>query len=177
MLSKLAPTRPGRIARSAAATLLVAANVLVLACSDSSPSPTGPGGGVSVEQVEASSIALVNSERGGAGLGQLWFDPVLGEIARRHSQRMRNEGFVSHFDASGTAVDGRLRSAGVSFTMASENIAVVGDTQDPARQAHSGFMGSSAHRANILGGRFTNLGVGVATDGERYWITQIFIRE
>lgn len=176
MLSKLDPLTAGRTARSIAMTLLLTANLFAVACSDSS-SPTGPGGGVNLDRVEASSVALVNSERGGAGLGQLWFDPVLCEIARRHSQQMRNAGFVSHFDASGTAVDGRLRSAGVSFTMASENIAVVGDTQDPARQAHSGFMGSPAHRANILGDRFTNLGVGVATDGERYWITQIFIRE
>jgi uncharacterized protein YkwD len=38
-------------------------------------------------------------------------------------------------------------------------------------------MASPPHRANILGERFTNVGVGVATDGESYWITQIFIRE
>lgn len=176
MFSKLDSISTGRTPRSLATALLLTASLFAVACSDSS-SPTAPGGGVNLDQVEASSMALVNSERGGAGLGQLWFDPVLCEIARRHSQRMRNEGFVSHFDASGTAVDGRLRSAGVSFTMASENIAVVGDTQDPARQAHSGFMGSPVHRANILGERFTNVGVGVATDGERYWVTQIFIRE
>lgn len=176
MLSKLDNTA-GRSARSLTMALLLTANLFAVACSESSGSPTGPGGGMNLDQVETSSMALVNGERGGADLGQLWFDPVLCEIARRHSQRMRNEGFVSHFDANGTAVDGRLRAAGVSFTMASENIAVVGDTQEPARQAHHGFMASPPHRANILGDRFTNVGVGVATDGETYWITQIFIRE
>jgi uncharacterized protein YkwD len=177
MFSKLDPITAGRTAKSLATALLLTASLFAVACSDSPSSPTGPGGGVDLDQVEASSMALVNSERGGAGLGQLWFDPVLCEVARRYSQQMRNDGFVSHFDASGTGVAGRLRSAGVSFTMASENIAVVGDTQDPARQAHGGFMASPPHRANILGERFTNVGVGVATDGESYWITQIFIRE
>lgn len=177
MLSKLDHIAGGRSARLLATALVVTAHLFAAACSDSVSSPTSPGGGVSLEQVEASSVAFVNSERGGSGLGQLWFDPVLGEIARRYSERMRNEGFVSHFDASGTAVDGRLRVAGVSFSVASENIAVVGDTQDPAREAHRGFMGSPTHRANILDTRFTNVGVGVATDGERYWITQIFVRE
>jgi uncharacterized protein YkwD len=176
MFSKLDPINAGRTAKSLATALLLTASLFAVACGDSS-SPTGPGGGVSLDQAEASSMALVNSERGGEGLGQLWFDPVLCEIARRYSEQMRNDGFVSHFDASGAGVDGRLRSAGVSFTMASENIAVVGDTQDPAREAHRGFMGSPPHRANILGERFTNVGVGVATDGEKYWVTQIFIRE
>lgn len=165
-----------RTARGAAAALLVAAGLFSLACSDSS-SPTAPNGAVSLDQVESSSMALVNGERGGNGLGQLWFDPVLCEIARRYSEKMRSEGFVSHFDASGAAVDSRLRSAGVTFRMAGENIAALGDTRDPAGAAHRGFMGSASHRANILGSRFTNVGVGVATDGERYWITQIFIQE
>lgn len=177
MLSNLDAVSTVRTTKGLATALLLTASLFAAACSDSSASPTGPGGGVNLDQVEASSMSLVNGERGSAGLGQLWFDPVLCEIARRHSQQMRNDGFVSHFDAGGTAVDGRLRSAGVSFTMASENIAVVGDTQDPAGQAHRGFMASAPHRANILGERFSNVGVGVATDGERYWITQIFIRE
>ena len=177
MFSKLYSSTTCRTAKSLASALLLTASLFAVACSDSSSSPTGPGGGVNLDQVEASSMSLVNSERGGAGLGQLWLDPVLSEIARSYSQQMRNDGFVSHYDASGTAVDGRLRSAGVTFSMASENIAVIGDTQDPAGQAHRGFMASAPHRANILGERFSNVGVGVATDGERYWITQIFIRE
>lgn len=175
-MSKLDLVLSRRAARGAAAGLLVAAHLVSLACGDSS-GPTAPSGAVSLEQVESSSMALVNGERGGAGLGQLWFDPVLSEIARSYSQQMRSEGFVSHYDGSGAAVDSRLRSAGVTFRMASENIAVLGDTRDPAGDAHRGFMGSAVHRANILGGRFTNVGVGVATDGERYWITQIFIQE
>lgn len=158
------------------AVLLAALPLLAAACSGGS-SPTAPDGPISAESVEATSVALVNGARGDSGLGQLWFDPVLCEIAREHSRRMRDEGFVSHFDSGGAAVDGRLRAYGVRFTMAGENIATLGDTMDPAGDAHRGFMGSAPHRANILQAAYTSVGVGVATNGDQYWITQVFIRE
>lgn len=155
--------------------LLAAVSLLAAACGGSSP--TAPDGPAAAESVEAASMALVNEARRDGGLGQLAFDPVLCEVARAHSRQMRDEGFVSHFDSSGGAVDGRLRSYGVRFTMAGENIATLGDTTDPAGDAHRGFMGSTPHRANILEGRYTSVGVGVATNGDQYWITQVFIRE
>lgn len=157
------------------AAVLLASLPFAAACSGSSP--TAPDGPLAAESVEAGSAALINGARGGDGLRQLWFDPVLSEVAREHSRRMRDEGFVSHFDSGGGAVDGRLRAYGVHFTMAGENIATLGDTSDPAGDAHRGFMGSAPHRANILEPAYTSVGVGVATNGDRYWVTQIFIRE
>ena len=164
-----------RRSRRRLAAALVAL-LFVAACGGSS-GPTAPEGPLPAESVEAASVALVNSARGSDGLGQLAFDPVLCEIAREYSRQMRDDGFVSHYDAGGTAVDGRLRSYGVHFTMAGENIASLGDTTDPAGDAHRGFMGSASHRANILHAGFTSVGVGVATNGDTYWITQVFIRE
>lgn len=158
------------------AAVALPAACLLAACSSGS-SPTAPDGAMSAQSVEAGSVALVNDARRDGGLGQLWFDPVLSEIAREHSRRMRDEGFVSHFDTGGTAVDGRLRAYGVHFTMAGENIATLGDTTDPAGDAHRGFMNSAPHRANILQPAYTSVGVGVATNGDQYWVTQIFIRE
>lgn len=176
MTSSLACILTGPIARGVAAALLVTFNLFAVACSGSSSSPTEPGGVLSAEQVEASSVALINSERGRAGLGQLWFDPVLSEVARQYSREMRDGGFVSHYDPAGGAVDGRLRAAGISFIKAGENIAVI-ETGDPAGDAHRGFMDSAPHRANILGSDYTSVGVGVAAVGDRFWITQVFIRE
>lgn len=176
MRLSLASSLGGRTLRVAAAALVAAANLVAVACSGSSSSPTESGGPVSAEQVEASSVAMINSERGGAGLGQLWFDPVLSEVARQYSREMRDQGFVSHYDQHGVAVDGRLRSAGVRFVKAGENIAAV-ETADPAGDAHRGFMASAPHRANILAGDYTSVGVGVASVGDKFWITEIFIRE
>lgn len=176
MAPKLSSRVTGRSARSLAAALLVAVQLFALSCGSSS-SPTEPGGALDPDAVEASSVSLLNGERSRAGLGQLWFDPVLGEIARRYSSEMRDQGFVSHYDPAGAAVDGRLRAAGVRFVMAGENIVTLGDTLDPAGDAHRGFMGSAPHRANIVGAAYTSVGVGVATNGDQWWITQIFIRE
>lgn len=159
-----------------AVALLATFNLFAVACSSSS-TPTEAGGTISAQSVEDSSVYLVNGARRDHGIEVLDFDPVLGEIAREYSRQMRDKGFVSHFDAAGTAVDGRLRAYGVHFTIAGENIASVGDTRDPAGDAHRGFMGSTSHRANILHPRFTSVGVGVATDGDQYWLTQVFIRE
>lgn len=176
MQPSLAPSLDGRTFRVAAASLVVASSLLAVACSGSSSSPTESSGPVSADQVEASSAALINGERGEAGLGQLWFDPVLSEVARQYSREMRDQGFVSHYDEHGVAVDGRLRNAGVRFVKAGENIAAV-ETADPAGDAHRGFMASAPHRANILAGDYTSVGVGVASVGDKFWITEIFIRD
>ena len=169
---------PGSARRVALTTALVLVLAFFATACGSSSSPSEPtAGAVSVAAAEASSVSLANRERGTDGLEMLWSDPVLSEIARQYSREMRDQGFVSHFDKKGTAVDGRLRVAGVSFTMAGENIATIGRSVDPAGEAHSGFMNSASHRANILNSRFTSMGVGVATNGDQFWITQVFIRD
>lgn len=165
-----------RAVRFGTAAFVLVVAVLAAGCSGSSSSPTESGGPLSGDQVEASSAALINSERGQSGAGQLWFDPVLSEVARQYSREMRDQGFVSHYDENGNAVDARLRNAGVRFVMAGENIATL-QTVDPASDAHRGFMDSAPHRANILGERYTSVGVGAVSLGDKWWITQIFIRE
>ena len=138
--------------------------------------PTAPKDGPAVASVEGSSFALVNDERRRAGEPELMFDPVLSELARRYSERMRDEGFFSHDDPSGGNTASRVRAAGISFSVVGENLAELSGAADPARQAHASFMGNADHRANILERRFTLAGVGVARSGNRYWITQLFLR-
>ena len=104
------------------------------------------------------------------------FDPVLSELARRYSERMRDEGFFSHDDPSGGNTASRIRAAGISFSVLGENLANLTGTADPAHDAHAAFMSNPEHRANILERRFTLAGVGVARAGNRYWITQLFVR-
>jgi len=50
----------------------------------------------------------------------------------------------------------------------------VGYTRGGVRSIHRAFMRSSAHRSNILGGKFRRLGIGVASSGGRMWVTEIF---
>ena len=170
------PRRPppsGRLVRPLLLALLLA--LPGAACSGSSP--TAPGAdGPSALSVEGSSFARINQSRRGDGKGELLLDPVLTEIARAYSRRMRDEGFFGHEDPAGNGLLQRLRASGVTFTLAGENLANVAGASDPAARAHELLMGNATHRANILDGRYSEVGIGVAQSGDTYWMTQIFLR-
>lgn len=158
-----------------ALVLLVLLMLPAVACSGSSP--TAPGqGGPSGFAVEGSSYARVNEARRADGKPELLLDPVLSEVARIYSRRMRDEGFFGHQDGAGNGLRDRLAAAGVGFSIAGENLAYVENATDPAAAAHQMLMDNAAHRANILEGRYTEIGVGVAQSGDTYWITQVFLR-
>ena len=149
--------------------------VLLAACGGSSDSPTAPAD-VSPFEVESKSTSLVNSTRSQEQISPLLtVDQVLAEVARRHSEAMRDQGFFSHVAPDGSDLRSRLREAGVSFRTAGENLAQVQNSVDPAAHAHGLLMESSSHRENILSEKYDLLGVGVAKQGNTYWITQIFL--
>lgn len=153
--------------------------VLLAACGGGSGgSPTDPGGaGLSPAQIEFQSFELMNQARASEGVQpQLSFDPELSELARAYSTAMRDRGFFSHIDPEGHDFVFRLDAAGVAFSAAGENLALVTNSGDPARFAHDRFLENPEHRANILDRRLTRAGVGVARQGSTYWITQLFIR-
>lgn len=157
---------------TACAALLVATG---FACSGSSP--TSPGsGGPSALSVEASAYSRINQSRRDDGKTALLLDPVLTEIARAHSRRMRDLGFFGHQDPSGAGLVDRLRAAGVTFSLAGENLATVDGATDPSAVAHQGLMANATHRGNILDPRYTEIGIGVAQSGGSYWMTQVFLR-
>ena len=167
-----------RARRSAPPTVLLAAvALLAAACGGSGGgSPTDPGTPVPEPQVESRSLQLMNQTRAEEGLPQLVHDPVLAQIARAYSADMRDRGFFSHEDPEGNGFVDRLRAGGVTFTRAAENLAMISNAGDPAGFAHERFLQNSDHRANILDGRLTHAGVGVARRGSTYWITQLFVR-
>lgn len=172
----LARRRPARGLTAVAAPLLaLLLAVTGLGCSGSSPTSPG-GGGPSALSVEASSLARINQARRDDGKAALLLDPVLTEVARAHSRRMRDEGFFGHQDPSGAGLVDRLRAGGVTFSLAGENLATVDGASDPAAAAHQLLMANATHRGNILDPRYTEIGIGVAQAGDTYWLTQVFLR-
>jgi len=169
----LPPYRPAAVA---SLSLSVVALVTLAACGGGGGGPTAPGGRASVGAVESSSWGLINRARRDADRPDLNLDPVLSEVARRYSERMRDEGFFGHVDPSGGDAVSRAHSVGIGFSMIGENLATVSHAADPAGVAHGLLMSNAEHRANILDGRFRDVGVGVATNGDTFWITQIFLR-
>ncbi len=149
--------------------------VLATACGGGSSGPTAPAE-VSAFQVESQLSELINQARRADGVEpQLAMDPAVAQVARAHSEAMRDRGFFSHADPDGKRLRDRLRAAGIAFRSAGENLARVDGSPDPAGEAHRMLMGSASHRENILAERFDLAGVGVARQGGTYWITQVFI--
>lgn len=152
--------------------LLLAA--LFVGCGGGSDSPTAPQN-LTTAQVELNSFQFLNDARGDNGLSPLALDSELSKVARMHSSAMRDEGFFAHTDTNGNGLRQRLRTGGVTFSAAGENLALVTHHTAPAALAHQRLMESSSHRDNVLDGRFSMVGVGVARSGDTFWITQVFV--
>ena len=126
----------------------------------------------SVNSMEKQVASLTNSERKAAGLGSLTLDSQLSKLARMKAEDMAKKGYFSHTSPTyGSAFD-MMKKYGVSYRTAGENIA---KGQKTAETVMNGWMNSSGHRANILNGAYTHIGVGYAKDskGNTYW-AQIF---
>jgi uncharacterized protein YkwD len=146
----------------------------LVSCNGSNPT-TGGSSFPDVTEVELASFNLINEDRRAEGLPELTFDAKVAEVARAHSQDMRDRRFFSHINPDGKTFSQRLRDAGVSFQTSGENLGTMSNISDPAVFANTGFLNSAEHRDIILGGNFKRVGVGVARSGSSYWITQDFV--
>ena len=121
------------------------------------------------KEFEAEVVRLVNIERKKAGLSELKHNWELSRVARYKSEDMRDKGYFSHTSPTYGSPFQMMRSFGISYRTAGENIAK-GQTTPAA--VVKGWMNSPGHRANILNSSFTEIGVGYASGN--YW-TQMFI--
>ena len=135
----------------------------------SAPDKEQTTGGV-ISAYEAEVIRLVNEIRRQNGLGELTASAELSHVARLKSQDMHDKGYFDHTSPTyGSAFD-MLRSFGISYRTAGENIAYGYSTPQAVVDA---WMNSSGHRANILNASYTQIGVGHEQDGN--YCTQIFV--
>jgi len=104
-------------------------------------------------------IMGLNRERHAAGCTPLAWDPALAREARRYSRDMAERGFFDHVTPAGANLLDRLRSAGIKFRAASENLAAGQRTGD---QVLTYWMGNRSERGNLLNKQFTRVGVGRA---------------
>ncbi len=115
-------------------------------------------------------VRLVNAERAKNGLSALAHNWELSRVARYKSQDMRDNGYFSHQSPTYGSPFQMMKSFGISYRTAGENIA---KGQSTPQAVVSAWMNSSGHRANILNKSFTQIGVGYVASG-RYW-TQMFV--
>ena len=125
-----------------------------------------------VSSFEAEVVRLVNIERSKNGLSPLTHDWELSRVARYKSQDMKNKNYFSHQSPTYGSPFDMMRSFGISYRSAGENIA---KGQTTPQKVVNAWMNSQGHRANILNKNYTHIGVGYVQSGN-YW-TQMFIQK
>lgn len=126
----------------------------------------------SVLNFESEVVRLVNEIRTKNGLNKLREDWELSRVARYKSQDMKDNKYFSHTSPVYGSPFEMMKNFGISYRSAAENIA---KGQKSPQAVVNAWMNSSGHRANILNGSYTHIGVGYVADGN-YW-TQMFVRK
>ena len=119
---------------------------------------------------EAEVVRLVNQRRAEHRLKPLTQDWELSRVARYKSQDMKDLGYFSHTSPTYGSPFQMMKSFGISYRTAGENIAKGYASPEAVVNA---WMNSPGHRANILNSTYTHIGVGFVASGN-YW-TQMFI--
>jgi len=109
---------------------------------------------VALHPVESKVVAETNQQRARYGLAPLKVDTWLVKSARQHTAWMTNSRSLTHTNQN-----------------VGENIAM---GQSSSTEVVQDWMNSSGHRANILNGSYTRIGVAAyrAPDGTVYWCQQ-----
>jgi hypothetical protein len=108
-------------------------------------------------------VSRTNGARTSRGLRAYTARSDLASVAQRQAARMAAQRSLFHNPNLGSDVSG-WRSLGENVGRGSSVSAI-----------HDAFMASSSHRANILSGTFTEIGVGTATGGDGLlYVSEVF---
>lgn len=134
------------------------------------------GTNVTLKTTEKRMLDLHNKTRADRGLRKLCVHPALQKAARAHSVDMINRDYFSHnTKGSGKTFATRIKEAGYRYRTAGENIAGGSGSLGSPDSIFKAWMKSSGHRANILNGKFREIGIGAAagnykgTNGYTMW--------
>lgn len=126
-----------------------------------------------LKAIERQVIELVNQERAKNGLKPLKANWELSRVARYKSNDMRDRNYFSHDSPTYGSPFTMIKSFGIYYRSAGENIAA---GQKTAWEVMQSWLKSPGHRQNIMNAGFTEIGVGYSQGGSygTYW-TQMFI--
>jgi len=105
-------------------------------------------------------IALANSSRAQAGLGDLSNNSQLESAAFAKANDMLEKDYFAHTSPEGKTPWDFIKEAGYGYVYAGENLAI-GYTD--AAELHNAWMNSPSHRDNILNPNFKEIGIAVAS--------------
>jgi uncharacterized YkwD family protein len=102
-------------------------------------------------------VQLVNQQRAKAGLKSLTHRADVKNVAQKKAQDMINSNYFSHTSPNYGSPFDMLKTFGISYSYAGENIA---KGQKTPQEVMNAWMNSSGHRANILKPQYDAIGVG-----------------
>ncbi|MDP1849472.1 MAG: CAP domain-containing protein [Solirubrobacteraceae bacterium] len=117
----------------------------------------------SIGTAKAAVLCLLNHQRAARGLAPLVGEASLESAATRYSRTMVQERFFAHVSPSGQTLRQRLAAyigSARDFTVG-ENLAWGEGARATPASIVRGWMNSDGHRANILNGAFTEIGIGI----------------
>ncbi|WP_163969791.1 CAP domain-containing protein [Oceanobacillus halotolerans] len=132
----------------------------VIRLKSSAPSPSN---------FEQQVVNLVNKERSKQGLAPLKHRADIKNVATKKAQDMINSNYFSHTSPNYGSPFDMLKTFGISYQSAGENIAKGQKTPEEVMNA---WMNSAGHRQNILNPDFNSIGVGYYQGA---WV-QLFIK-
>lgn len=136
-----------------------------------------------IPQVEAAIFEMTNTYRVEQKLAAVKPSPALTAAARAYADYLARTNSFAH-DADGRTISDRVRAAGYSFCLVSENLARSSDSRgfasrELARTTVEGWVNSPGHRRNIEAPGVTETGVAVAhvpDKDPKYVAVQLFAR-
>lgn len=122
-----------------------------------------------VASFEEEVVRLVNQERAKQGLAPLTHRADVKNVAEKKAMDMINSNYFSHTSPNYGSPFDMLKSFGITYRSAGENIA---KGQKSPQEVMNAWMNSSGHRANILNRNYNGIGVGFYNGA---WV-QLFVQ-
>lgn len=118
---------------------------------------------------------IVNEERAKENLNPVAFSPYLNYAANiRAEEIIQNSG---HSRPDGSAWHTVFSENNISVSSCGENILNMTNMSPVPDVAMTAWLGSQIHHDNIMNPDYSNIGVGVAQDGDSYYLVQVFANE
>jgi uncharacterized protein YkwD len=132
-------------------------------CANTTVLPTATNGAT----VRRATLCLLNKERTSRGLVALRASRQLRKVAQNYSGQMVTHSFFAHVGYDGSTLRSRVKT-GTSYLnrvaqwSLGENLYWGSDALATPAQSVDAWMHSPGHRANVLNGRFRDIGIGIA---------------
>ncbi len=115
-------------------------------------------------------LTQANQDRSQHNLSQLKRDPLLAQAALYHAYQMAEHADISHGFPGEPDLSERGASAGVRFSLITENVAEAGEPTI----IHDMWMHSEGHRANLLDPEVNVVGIAVVTREHQVYAVEDF---